>query len=73
VAELEETPEFDLELQAQDLEWQADEGEGGEMVSVEVCVLTGLRASSDCPTAEIREFAGKMEPRVSCSSGFHRN
>ncbi|HSE38775.1 MAG TPA: PBP1A family penicillin-binding protein, partial [Blastocatellia bacterium] len=75
VADLEEIPEFDEGLQAQDLDSNASEseGEGGEMVSVEVCALTGLRASSYCPTTEIRAFLREMEPRVSCSSGFHRN
>jgi penicillin-binding protein 1B len=73
VADLEEIPEFDEEMQAQDLEPDASESEGGEMVSVEVCGLTGLRASSYCPTTEIRVFVREMEPRVSCSSGFHRN
>lgn len=76
VAEVEEITEFDEDLLGKVPESEAAEiaaEEGSEMVSVEVCVLTGLRASLDCPITEIREFGLDREPRVTCRSGFHRH
>ncbi|HLF82699.1 MAG TPA: PBP1A family penicillin-binding protein [Blastocatellia bacterium] len=50
-----------------------DEIEGVKEVSVEVCVLTGLRASLDCPRTEIRTFERDNEPRTTCRAEFHRD
>jgi penicillin-binding protein 1B len=73
VAEVEEIPEFDEELLFEGAESESVESEGDEMVSVEVCALTGFRASLDCPTTEIRTFTRDREPRLTCRAEFHRN
>jgi penicillin-binding protein 1B len=47
-----------------------DEADG--RVTLEVCVLTGLIASVDCPQTEKRTFDIDKAPRVSCRAEFHR-
>jgi penicillin-binding protein 1B len=73
VAELEELPEMDEEPRPEDSELEADESEGATAVSVEVCALTGLRASPDCIRTEIRTFERDKEPRTTCRAEFHRD
>ena len=71
VAVLEEVPEDEMEP-AESSEPEIDEN-GAGTVSVEVCALTGLRASPDCPKTEMQSFERDREPRVACSREFHRN
>ena len=73
VADLEEIPEIDDAQPADGSELEAAEGEFGEKGLVEVCVLTGLRASLDCLKTELRTFEPGKEPRVECRAAFHRN
>lgn len=47
--------------------------EAEETVSVEVCALTGLLASADCPQTEKRTFRVGEEPRTTCRADFHRS
>jgi len=42
-----------------------------EMISVTICPLTGMRATSNCPERERRTFRRGMEPRDFCT--FHVN
>ena len=72
VAELEEIPEADEELKPEiDIEAEVDTTTGS-MVDVEVCALTGLRASFDCPRTETRSFERDKEPRLACRAEYHR-
>ena len=73
VAEAEEMTEFNEESLDEGSELEEGQRKEDEIVSVEVCVLTGLRASLDCPTTEIRQFGRDSEPRETCRAGFHRN
>ncbi|MFY9570760.1 MAG: penicillin-binding transpeptidase domain-containing protein, partial [Blastocatellia bacterium] len=54
-------------------EEHSDETMSAEQVSVEVCVLTGLRASLDCAQTEMRTFRSGKEPRTTCRAEFHRD
>jgi membrane carboxypeptidase/penicillin-binding protein len=72
VADLEEIPEIDGELQADDSESEADESDEEQWFWL-VCALTGLRASPDCLRTEKRTFERDREPRISCRAEFHRN
>jgi penicillin-binding protein 1B len=72
VAVLEEVPEDEMESAAESSELEVDET-GGGAVLVEVCALTGLRASPVCLKTEMRTFEREREPRVACSREFHSN
>src|SRR5262249_8561397 len=50
-----------------------EEPHDSDRVVVEVCALTGLIATKDCPLTEKREFDVDKAPRVACRPEFHRN
>jgi len=50
---------------------ETEDGEGGK-VSVEICSLTGMLASPDCPKTERRTFSVEKAPKAHCSADFHR-
>ncbi|HXU09659.1 MAG TPA: PBP1A family penicillin-binding protein, partial [Blastocatellia bacterium] len=52
---------------------RAEEPAASERVIVEVCSLTGLIATKDCPQTEKREFDSDKAPRVACHPEFHRD
>jgi penicillin-binding protein 1B len=70
VAVLEEVPEDEMES-AIESESEA-EASGAGPILVEVCALTGLRASPDCLKTEMQTFEREREPRVTCSREFHK-
>jgi len=47
--------------------------ESVEEVSADVCVLTGLIASTDCPQTEKRTFEIDKAPRIACRTELHRD
>jgi len=74
VASVEELPE--LPEQPEPVEpdrTETEETAGAEDLTVEVCTLTGLVASLDCPRTEKRTFARGKEPRIHCGAEFHRS
>jgi len=85
LAVTEEMPEIDEEMPRDGSEADTVEGDdvrnafektfgkGVKKGLVEVCVLTGLRATADCPKTEFRTFEPDKEPPISCSAAFHRN
>lgn len=67
------SPEIEDESPGDDpVEETEQHSEGEETVSVEVCVLTGLLASADCPQTEKRTFRVGEEPHTTCRADFHR-
>jgi len=56
-----------------DVEPVKDEPRDSDRVVVEVCALTGLIATKDCPVTEKREFDVDKAPRVACRPEFHRD
>src|SRR5882724_7588793 len=42
-------------------------------VTLEVCAISGLLASADCPRTEKKTFRLGKEPALKCSPEFHRN
>jgi hypothetical protein len=42
-------------------------------VTLEVCAISGLLASADCPRTEKKTFQLGKEPVLKCSPEFHRN
>lgn len=76
IEDIVEIPEIVEELPIDDSESQKEEESESvevEKVSVEICVLTGLRASFDCPLTEGRRFERDKEPEATCRAEFHRN
>jgi hypothetical protein len=72
LADAEETLETEEESIVEDAEPETEENREGDKGLVEVCALTGLRASRDCLKTELRIFEPAREPRISCSAEFHR-
>ena len=70
-AELPETDEHVLVDASRSV--TAEESEGAEGVTLEICVLTGLIASVDCPQTEKRTFEIDKAPRTTCRADFHRD
>ena len=71
VAVLEEATEDEMEPEVEPSESEGENNAGS--VLVEVCALTGLRGSPDCPKTEMQTFERDREPRTACSREFHRN
>ena len=83
LAATEDIPELDWEIPPDGSEAETVEGEevkkafenqfgkGVQKGLVEVCVLTGLRASPDCIRTELRTFEPDKEPRITCRAEFH--
>ena len=73
LADAEDTLETEEEEPiVEEAEPETEENREGHKGLVEVCVLTGLRASRDCLKTELRSFEPEKEPRISCSAEFHR-
>jgi penicillin-binding protein 1B len=85
LAVTDEIPEIDGEIPPDEYEAHTVDGEevkkafektfgkGVQKGLVEVCVLTGLRASPDCTRTELRTFEPDREPRITCRAEFHRD
>jgi penicillin-binding protein 1B len=65
-------PEIEDESPVDSVSDKEKDTEGEETVSVEVCSLTGLLASPDCPETEKRTFRAGEEPHTTCRADFHR-
>lgn len=72
VADAEQIPGTDEELPIDASgSLPAEESDADEQVTVEVCALTGLIASIDCPRTEKRAFKIDLAPRITCRAEFH--
>ena len=72
-ADVEDIPETGEEITVDDPRSREQEGsEDIEGISVEVCVLSGLRSSLDCPQTENRIFERGKEPEKTCRAEYHR-
>jgi penicillin-binding protein 1B len=73
VADAEQIPETDEHVLDASMSVTAEQSESGEGVTVEICVLTGLIASIDCPQTEKRTFEIDKAPRTTCRADLHRD